>query len=94
MTEIVRLWRQEQLPIKNAVYFADGRSYAIDVVRGGLSVGEQFDPAPKKLTAPIPELFQLRQFFARYNSLVVKRLCGRHRWTDSSMPAGARRPQF
>jgi hypothetical protein len=49
MTEIVRLWRQGQLPIKNGVYFADGRSYAIDVVRGGLSVGEQFDPSTSKV---------------------------------------------
>ena len=43
MTEIVRLWRHEQLPIKNGVYFADGRSYTIDVVRSGLSVGERFE---------------------------------------------------
>ncbi len=43
MAEIVRLWREEQLPVKDGVYFADGRSYAVEVVNGGLSVVEQFD---------------------------------------------------
>jgi hypothetical protein len=45
MTEIVRLWREGQLPIKDGVYFADGRSYAVDVVHGRLSVVGQFDLA-------------------------------------------------
>jgi hypothetical protein len=76
MTEIVRLWRQEPIANQERVYFADGRSYAIDVVRGGLSVGDQFDPSTSKLTPPMPELFRLRQFFARYNSLVISAYVG------------------
>ncbi|MBV9561793.1 MAG: hypothetical protein JOY90_15300 [Bradyrhizobium sp.] len=45
MTEIVRLWRESRLPIKDGVYFADGRSYAVDAVHGRLSVVEQFELA-------------------------------------------------
>lgn len=43
MTDIVTLWRAGQLPIEDGVFYADGRSYAVDVVDGDLVVAEEFD---------------------------------------------------
>jgi hypothetical protein len=45
MTEIVTLWQEGHLPIEDGVYFADGRSYAVDVVDGRLNAVEQIDLA-------------------------------------------------
>jgi hypothetical protein len=45
MTDIVTLWRDGHLPIQDAVFFADGRSYAVDVEGTGLVVVEEFDLA-------------------------------------------------
>jgi hypothetical protein len=53
MTEIVTLWQEGHLPIEDGVYFADGRSYAVDVVEGRLSVVEPVDLA--ELLAEDPE---------------------------------------
>ncbi|OLR92711.1 hypothetical protein BJP25_20025 [Actinokineospora bangkokensis] len=45
MTPIQRLWAEGRLPIEDGVFFADGRSYAADVVDGGLAVVEELDLA-------------------------------------------------
>jgi hypothetical protein len=45
MTEIVRLWRDGRLPIEDGVFFADGRSFAVNVEGGRLVVVEEFDLA-------------------------------------------------
>jgi hypothetical protein len=44
-TPIVALWRADQLPIADGLFFADGRSYAVDVVDGRLVVVEELDLA-------------------------------------------------
>jgi hypothetical protein len=51
MSGIQDLWRDGRLPIEDGVYFADGRSYAVEVVGSTLrSVGE-VEPATDWLTA-------------------------------------------
>jgi hypothetical protein len=42
-TLITRLWAKGQLPSEDAVFYADGRSFAVEVVDGRLSVVEEFD---------------------------------------------------
>jgi hypothetical protein len=42
-TPIVALWEAGNLPIKDGVYFADGRSYAVNLATDGLVVVEEFD---------------------------------------------------
>ena len=41
MTEIVTLWQEGHLPTEDGVYFADGRSYAVEVMDGRLSAAER-----------------------------------------------------
>ncbi|CRK58286.1 hypothetical protein [Alloactinosynnema sp. L-07] len=45
MTEIQTLWRAGRLPIEDGVFFADGRSYAVDVEGTSLAVVEELDLA-------------------------------------------------
>jgi hypothetical protein len=44
-TPIVALWREGRLPIEDGVFFADDRSYAVDVEDGRLVVVEELDLA-------------------------------------------------
>jgi hypothetical protein len=44
-TPIVALWREGRLPIEDGVFFADGRSYAVEVADGRLVVVEELDLA-------------------------------------------------
>lgn len=53
MNDITTLWTSDRLPIKDGLYFADGRSYAVEVTDSGLRIGEQFDLA--ELLAEDPE---------------------------------------
>jgi hypothetical protein len=41
MNEIQELWRDGRLPIEDGVFFADGRSYAVDVAGSALQVVEE-----------------------------------------------------
>jgi hypothetical protein len=45
MSEISDLWRDGRLPIEDGVFFADGRSYAVDIVGSSLQVVERVDLA-------------------------------------------------
>jgi hypothetical protein len=45
MSVISDLWRDGRLPIEDGVFFADGRSYAVDVVGSALQVVEPVDLA-------------------------------------------------
>ncbi|MFC0539900.1 hypothetical protein [Kutzneria chonburiensis] len=45
MSEIEELWRAGRLPIEDGVFFADGRSYAVDVDGSALRVVEEIDLA-------------------------------------------------
>jgi len=42
-TSIARLWARGQLPSEDAVFYADGRSFAVEVVDGRLNATEEFD---------------------------------------------------
>jgi hypothetical protein len=45
-TTLAQLWQREELPIRDALYLADGRAYAVaqdEQAPGGLSVNEEFD---------------------------------------------------
>jgi hypothetical protein len=44
-TPIVALWHEGRLPIEDGVFFADDRSYAVDVEDGRLVVVEELDLA-------------------------------------------------
>jgi hypothetical protein len=45
VSRIQELWRDGRLPIEDGVYFADGRSYAVEIVDSGLQVVTKVDPA-------------------------------------------------
>lgn len=45
MTPIVALWRDGRLPIEDGLFFADGRSFAVDMESPGLVVVEEIDLA-------------------------------------------------
>ena len=45
MSVISDLWRDGRLPIEDGVFFADGRSYAVDVAGSALRVVEEVDLA-------------------------------------------------
>lgn len=53
MSEIERLWAAGRLPIEDGVFFADGRSYAVDVDGSRLQVVEEVDVA--EILAEDPE---------------------------------------
>lgn len=45
-TTLAQLWQREELPIRDALYLADGRAYAValdEQAPGGLTVNEAFD---------------------------------------------------
>lgn len=45
-TTLAQLWEREELPIRDALYLADGRSFAValdEQAPGGLTVGDPFD---------------------------------------------------
>jgi hypothetical protein len=45
MSEIEELWRSGRLPIEDGVFFADGRSFAVDVVDSRLEAVDEVDLA-------------------------------------------------
>jgi hypothetical protein len=51
MTRIQDLWRDSRLPIEDGVYFADGRSYAVEIVGSALRTLDEIDLATEWLTA-------------------------------------------
>src|SRR5882724_6188313 len=45
MSEIEELWRSGRLPIEDGVFFANGRSFAVEVVESRLEVVDEVDLA-------------------------------------------------